>query len=59
MSNISDLAGFQVFNVQEFDAVPDGISLNTNAFNDAIAACAESGGFRSRPFPTWISAHLN
>lgn len=33
-----------VFNIVDFGAVNDGISLNENAFSQAISACSEAGG---------------
>lgn len=33
-----------IFNIVEFGAVADSITLNTKAFADAIAACAKNGG---------------
>ena len=32
------------FNIKKFDAVADGITLNTKAINNAIAACNKNGG---------------
>ena len=40
----SDLAGAGVFNVRESGAKGDGVSLDTEAINRSIAACAEAGG---------------
>src|SRR5262249_40525726 len=38
------------FNVRDYDAIADGIALDTAAINRAIQACAEAGGGQVR-FP--------
>ncbi|EHQ27761.1 glycoside hydrolase family 28 protein [Mucilaginibacter paludis] len=32
------------FNIKQFDAKGDGLTLNTNSINDAITSCSEKGG---------------
>ncbi|RXG26484.1 polygalacturonase [Leeuwenhoekiella polynyae] len=33
-----------IFNIADYGAIADGVSLNSKAFSDAIAACSEAGG---------------
>lgn len=40
----SDLAGAGVFNIRDSGAKGDGTSLDTEAINRAVSACAEAGG---------------
>jgi hypothetical protein len=43
-NNKTKQSQFPIFNIQDFGAVPDGLTLNTQVINNAIAACAEAGG---------------
>lgn len=44
------------FNILQFGAVPDGITLNTKAINDAISAChLKGGGVVLIPEGLWLS----
>lgn len=47
------------FNIIQFGAVPDGITLNTKAINDAISACHQKGGgVVLIPEGLWLSGPL-
>jgi DNA sulfur modification protein DndE len=49
----------QSVNIIEFGAVPDGYTMNTRAFADAIAACAEAGGGTVIVPPgTWVTGPI-
>src|SRR5262245_5814243 len=43
-------AGSKTFNIRDYEAIGDGTSLDTEAINRAIQACAEAGGGQVR-FP--------
>jgi polygalacturonase len=46
-------------NIVDFGAVPDGFTMNTNAFADAIAACAKGGGGTVVvPAGTWLTGPI-
>jgi hypothetical protein len=46
-------------NIMEFGAVPDGYTLNTRAFADAIRACAKAGGGTVIVPPgTWVTGPI-
>jgi polygalacturonase len=46
-------------NVKEFGAIPDGKTLNTKAFADAISACAKAGGGTVIVPPgTWLTGPI-
>ena len=34
----------QVFDIRDFGAVPDGVTLNTEAFNRVVETCHSQGG---------------
>jgi polygalacturonase len=50
----------QVFDVQDFGAVSDGITVNTPAFRRAIEACHDQGGGTVRiPAGTWATGPIH
>lgn len=47
------------FNIKDFGAVADGSTMNTNAFTDAIEACAKAGGGTVIVPPgTWLTGPI-
>ena len=48
----------RVFNVQDFGAVGDGTTSNTQAFRRAIEACHQEGVLIAPPFPYGISPYF-
>lgn len=49
----------KVFNITDFGAVNDGITLNTKAFNKAIDACFSAGGGKVLvPTGTWLTGSI-